>query len=97
MNMKQHEFAAAQSSGVCADPVVGERLFIYFSNPLEDPAAEEVEDHLLDCRHCRNILLTMLSLQNETRRASDVSFNHDGSASNDAKVARLADFEKEWL
>ncbi|HEU4598015.1 MAG TPA: zf-HC2 domain-containing protein [Pyrinomonadaceae bacterium] len=95
-NIKHHEFAAVQSSGVCTNPAVGDRLFIYLNNPLEDPSAEAVEDHLLGCRHCRNILLKMLSLQKEARRASNARGHDDGSASNDAKVARLADFDKEW-
>lgn len=97
MNTSKHQFAEAQVNGVCENPDVRERLPVYITNPLEDPSANEVEDHLLDCRHCRELFVMMLRLHNEARSAKNLrGGGGNGRAANEAQVLRLADFRKDW-
>jgi Putative zinc-finger len=96
MKIIKHELAEAQVNGACTNPVIREHLSFYITNPLEDPSAEEVEDHLLDCRHCREVFLIMLSVRNEARVSRDKHNGENGRAAHDVKVLQLADFRKEW-
>jgi anti-sigma factor RsiW len=52
-----------QSREVCTRPALGARLPDYIVDLLEDLAAEEVEDHLLECRHCKERYLTILRVR----------------------------------
>jgi hypothetical protein len=81
---------------VCRHPALRDHLSVYVINPLEDPSAEEVEDHLLDCRHCRKLFLTMLNLRNGARGTKNMRRSENGRESNEAQVFRLAEFRKEW-
>jgi anti-sigma factor RsiW len=58
-----------QSREVCTRPALGELLPDYIVDLLEDPAAEEVEDHLLECRHCKERYLTILRIRGAAIRA----------------------------
>jgi anti-sigma factor RsiW len=81
---------------MCTNPVIGDRLSAYISNPLDDATAEEVEDHLLECRHCRKFFLTMLRIRGEARRTKDAPDGDNGRAPSDEKLVRFPDFKKEW-
>jgi predicted anti-sigma-YlaC factor YlaD len=67
------------------------------ADPLESPIAQEVEDHLLECRYCREFFLAVLSMRGEARMVKATRAGVDGNPSSNAKVARLSDFKKEWL
>lgn len=47
---------------ICSTPEIGQLLGNYFVELLDESAAEEVEDHLLECGYCRNRYLRMLGL-----------------------------------
>jgi hypothetical protein len=97
MNKNHHEFNEAQSDEACTYPHAGGRLADYLADPLESPVAQEVEDHLLECRYCREFFLAVLSIRGEARMVKTMSGNADESPSGDANVMRLSDFKKEWL
>jgi hypothetical protein len=46
----------------CTHPTLGELLPYYVVGLLSDPASVEIEEHLLDCLHCRETYLKMLRL-----------------------------------
>lgn len=94
MNTSQHKHPVAHVSVSCAKPGIRQHLSIYITDPLDDPLAEEVEDHLLDCRHCREFFMTMLQLRDEARRQKEARGGGNGRPSNEAKVFSLADFKK---
>lgn len=58
----------AQYREECTCPALGELLMDYVVDLLKDSAAAEVEEHLLDCLHCRETYLKMLSLEGPCRR-----------------------------
>jgi anti-sigma factor RsiW len=58
-----------QSREVCTCPSLGARLPDYIVELLEDLAAEEVEDHLLECRHCKERYLTILRIRSAALQA----------------------------
>lgn len=93
--MSKRKLAQAHVSGTCSNPVVGERVSAYVTDPLGDPSAEEVEDHLLDCRHCRDFFLVLLSLRDEARRTKNRR-GENGRASSEAAIFQLSDCRKEW-
>ncbi len=95
MNTSQYKINEAQASGTCTHPTLGDRLSAYLADPVESPAAEEVEDHLLECRYCREFFLMVLSIRGEARMAKKKRAGANGHSSNDEKVLRLADFRKE--
>ena len=94
MNTDQNERTETQYRGECGHPV-GERLSDYLANLLKGAAAKEVEDHLLECRHCGDFFLAILSIRSEARRSKNVR-GEDRPASDGAEVLRLADFRKTW-
>lgn len=57
------------SREVCTRPTLGELLPDYILDLLADPAAEELEDHLLECRHCKDKYLTILRVRGAAMRA----------------------------
>lgn len=84
MSKNLYKFAESVSREVCARPV-GKLLYDYVADLLEDPAAEEFEDHLLNCRHCRREYLKLLSLRGtkgETKDPQDAEDEHTPDAPN---------------
>lgn len=62
---------------VCNSPALGELLPDYIAELLADSIEEEVEDHLLDCLHCRENYLKVLSISNALRSAKAARDNKD--------------------
>lgn len=85
----------ARSREACVRPAVGGLLFDYIAELLEDPAASEFEDHLLDCRCCRHEYLKLLSLRGAKGAAKATLDGEDARASDDANVGSIAVFRKE--
>jgi predicted anti-sigma-YlaC factor YlaD len=96
MNKRQLNYTAEKLCVTCTNPVIQEQVFAYIADQIEDSAAEEVEDHLLECRHCREFFLIMLSIRGEAQKVSRPHGSQDCLTSNDALVPRLADFRKKW-
>jgi anti-sigma factor RsiW len=96
MNSRQLDRIKGQLYVTCVNPVIEERVFAYITDELEDSAVEEVEDHLLECRHCREFFLIMLSVRGEAQKAGDLRSSEDRLASNGTLVPRLADSRKKW-
>lgn len=96
MNKRQLNCTAEQLYVACTNPVIQIQVFPYITDQLEDSAAEEVEDHLLECRHCREFFLIMLSIRGEAQKAGNLHDDETRLASNDAPVPRLADSRKKW-
>ena len=84
----------AQPDGACINPAMGERLSAYLADPLESPAAQEVEAHLLDCRHCREFFLTVLSFRGEARMAQKTKDGEEQCAEQHPKVLKMAHYRK---
>jgi predicted anti-sigma-YlaC factor YlaD len=94
MSTNLYKLTDAQLSGACTYPATGERLSEYLADPLESPAAKEVEEHLLDCRHCREFFLTILSMRGEARMAQITPDGEIGRQEQNANVLEMAYFKK---
>jgi predicted anti-sigma-YlaC factor YlaD len=92
MNTILNEFTEAQ--GGCDCPDIAGRLYAYIDEPINEPAAAEFEDHLLECRDCREFFLTTLKLRREARHTVVTQDKVTGSV--DANVVGLAEFRKEY-
>lgn len=93
MNTILNEFTEVQ--GGCNRPDISGRLYAYLDDPVNEPAAEEIEDHVLDCRDCRGFLLMTLNLRREGRRAK-VAQGEELPGSADAEVVSIGEFRKEY-
>lgn len=85
--------------GGCTNDALGELLPDYIAELLADEVEEEVEDHLLDCLHCREKHLKILSIGNALRRAKTAPGGEhgqaqDGRPSGRAKVLKMGAFRK---
>lgn len=78
---------------VCTQSGFTERVDRYLDDPLNDPEAEEIEDHLLDCRACREFVDTMLSVRGEGARAA----NSNGQSIKDRQLTRIATYRRSRL
>jgi hypothetical protein len=91
---------ATQAQKKCTCPTLGEMLPDYVVELLADAACVEVEDHLLDCLHCRKKYLKMLSFIGARRQVNGKPGFEAGSAQQDtltsskAKVLSMADFKR---
>jgi hypothetical protein len=90
----------ASAGKVCTSPAMGELLTDYIAELLADSIQEEVEDHLLDCLHCREKHLKVLSIGNALRSAKVARESKDEQSLSDerrtggARVLHIADFMK---
>jgi hypothetical protein len=88
MNTKLNRATEETVGVVCCQPAIRKRLFEYVVDPLRYQGAEEVEDHLLDCRDCREFVDAMIGMRAVARRL-------DEAGSSGSRVTRIADFRKE--
>ena len=93
MNKIPVDIAATQSGRVCTRPAVGDRLSAYLAGLLEGSAADEIEEHLRECRTCGEFYLTIFNMRQEARKVWAARAGGNG-VSHGAKVLRLADFRK---
>ena len=76
--------------GRCTNPEVQKWLYSYISGTLENPETEEaddgllessktaqVEEHLLECRHCREFFLIMDGVGDEARSSRELRSDED--------------------
>jgi hypothetical protein len=96
MNKKQLNYTKEQVCVACTNPTIEEQVFAYIADQLEDSVVEEVEDHLLECRHCREFFLIMLSVRGEAQKVSNLHGSEDCLTLNDVLVPRLANSRKKW-
>jgi anti-sigma factor RsiW len=89
-----NQTTGTQSAEVCTCPAVGVLLPDYIVELLEDPAAEKVERHLVDCRHCKDRYLTILRVRGRARNARNRR-GGDGNVMRVALVREMADLSKE--
>lgn len=94
MSTTLYEVKEPQIGGLCLSRGFRERLAAYVTNPLDYPSAEEIEDHLLDCRDCREFFLTMLKMRSHTTQSKNKAFRNGATDTDQAEVFRLADFRK---
>ncbi len=79
---------------VCINPTIRGLLAAHVVELLEDSAAE-VEDHLLDCLHCRDMYLKMHSVLSTAPAPRPARSAEDASAlKKGAKVVSIADFKR---
>ena len=83
-----------QSEEVCIDPAVGSLLPDYIVDLLEETAAEQVDQHLIDCQSCKEKYLAILRICSTAHEAKTVHGDDNGHKSNDAKVLKLTDFKR---
>jgi putative zinc finger protein len=79
--------------GGCDRPELFGRLYSYLDDPINEPAAEEIEDHLLDCRDCREFFLTTLNLR---RAARNFGVADGDEIPDSADVVTISEFGKEY-
>lgn len=93
MNSELYEIGGAQPLDVCARVAVAGLLYDYVADLLDDPAAGEFEEHLLDCCCCRREYLRLLSLRG-AKAAAEPARDEDRRAPGGARVFSLAGFRK---
>jgi len=69
-------------------------MVTYITDPINDPSAEEVENHLLDCRGCRDFFLTMLKMRSHAAQAEKRGRNSATRKMDRADLIRFSDFRK---
>jgi hypothetical protein len=91
MNTIVEDFS--QVGGGCERPDISGRLYAYLDDPINEPAAEDIEEHMLGCRDCREFFLMALKLRRAGRQARVADTEE---IANSAEVVSLADFRKEY-
>lgn len=92
MNNSQKKIARAQFEQPCIRPEIGELLPDYIVDLLSDSAAEEVEEHFLSCRQCREDYLRIISIRRLAKAKEKVASKNPQESG--AEVFRIADFKK---
>lgn len=96
MATRQGRSTETQLSEECIDSDVQEKVFKYLLDDIEDePEAEAVEDHLLECRYCRETFLTMLSVRVGADGSNNLRGGSGDVAPTDAQLLKLADAEQQ--
>lgn len=96
MKNSECKFPKPEFPKACTSPAVGRRLSAYIVGLIEGPEAEELEEHMLGCRSCREFYSVVSSMRGEARKMNNAREGADESAAKGARVLRLADFRKEW-
>jgi Putative zinc-finger len=95
MNKTQNKIVNAQFEHPCIRPEIGELLPDYIVNLLADWAADEVEEHLLGCRQCRENYLKVISLPGAARAKKErAAAAAKESSPARGELVRFADFKK---
>jgi anti-sigma factor RsiW len=89
-----NQVTGTQSVEVCTCPAVGALLPDYIVELLEDPAAEKVERHLVDCRHCKERYLTILRARARARNTKNIR-GREGNLLRAAHMRAIAGLSKE--
>jgi len=76
--------------GVCTSPGLDELLPDYIADLLAESIAEEVEDHLLDCLHCRTKHLAVVGISDALRKSPA----HFKRSSGGAKILNMPSSRK---
>lgn len=97
MSTNLHSLIEAQSEEVCIDPAVGSLLPDYLVDLLEETAAEQVDQHLLDCHRCKETYLAILRNCYTAQETKTVHGDDNGHQPNAAKVMKMTDFKKSQL
>jgi predicted anti-sigma-YlaC factor YlaD len=93
MGTNLYEAEEETVGGVCTQPIFIERVSRYLDDPVNSSAAEQVEEHLLDCRGCREFVDTMLSIRAEGTRSA----RGNEQSCKEGRLARIATYRKERL
>jgi len=91
MNTTVEDFS--QVEGGCERPGISGRLYAYLDDPINEPAADDIEEHLLGCRDCREFFLMALKLRRAGRQARVTDAEEVASS---ADVVSIAEFRKEY-
>ena len=94
MSTNLHPSIEAQSEEACIDPAVGSLLPDYIVDLLEEEAAEQVDQHLIDCQTCKEKYLAILRICHTAHEAKIVHGDENGRESLDARVLKLTDYKK---
>jgi hypothetical protein len=94
MHINLHHIVETQSGEECADPTMRKLIAAHVVELLEDSAAAEVGDHLLDCLHCRETYLRMHLILGAAPDSIPARSAGDESALKRAKVVSIADFRR---
>jgi predicted anti-sigma-YlaC factor YlaD len=86
----------ALSRRQCVNPEARKELYAYISGTLESSESGEVEDHLLECRNCRDFFLIMLSVGDEARASHELRSDAEALTRGGAHVPPPDDFKKKW-
>lgn len=78
------------AAAVCSDPAVGSLLPDYIVDLLDDTVAFEVEQHLVDCRSCKQRYLTVLRARGVMSKKVEPSVGSNGIAES---VGPFGEFE----
>lgn len=78
----------------CVHPEVGSLLPDYIIDLLSDDAAEEVEEHLLACGHCREDYLNILSLRAAAGEMNIIPAATSAPQKGGADIRRISDYKK---
>lgn len=89
------KFAKAHHHAQCIDTHIRELLPDYMVELLVDTAAEEeVEEHLIFCRRCREDYLKFLGIRSSARHARMTRGDEERLGAGDAELLSRADFKE---
>lgn len=94
MNTNLYRVVETPPAEACANLAVRGLLKAHVVELLEDSAAEEVEDHLLDCLHCGETYLKMHYVLGVAPGSIPARNTEGARVFKDNKVVSIADFRK---
>ena len=89
MNATQ-ELRETEVNGSCGNPNIREYLSEYATDSINHPLAGEIEEHLLECRYCREVFLVMLGVRKQM--AGNRNASEQGSSTE--RFLNLLDFRE---
>lgn len=93
MKKQSNQITASRRSLSCTAPALGAQVPDYIVERLDDEQAEVVENHLLDCKYCREMYLTIVRIQEAGRRRRMAADQNKEDALAEAKPQRRIDSE----
>jgi hypothetical protein len=95
MSENLDHIAELQFTGRCIRPEIGELLADYLVELLTDAKAEEFEEHLLFCCHCRENYLKVLSMRSAAQAEKRGNGRKEKYATAEgADILRISDYKK---